>query len=327
MLVNTEPYIAKLVSYIEQTLSLAVKTSFWEDEGSIPLLLRERYSFLILRIAGSGNLVLIDTNRHRNTPATISKHVKMLSRYWSGGVIYSHSSLSATDRARLIKARIPFIIPAKQLYLPFMGMDLKEFFPPERKASGTLSPTAQVLILGKLYGHEWIRESPSRMSGKIGLSNMSIGRAFSELELHHIASIRRSGKEKTLVFDADKRELWDITLPLLRSPVTSSYTIPFRVDTHLVRAGESALTCYSLIQEPDQPTFAMFNRQKDIIMEPAEQKEISETDMTIQKWAYDPRLFSRNGIADPLSVYLEFKDSQDERIEAALDYLIKKIPW
>ena len=161
----------------------------------------------------------------------------MLTEYWTGGIIYSKKTLSSTDRTRLIQAKVPFIIPDKQLYLPFLGMDLKEIFPPEKRKAETLSPSAQVLLLGKLYNKDWIKESPSRMSEKIGISNMSVGRAFSELELHSIAFIKISGKEKILEFSQNGKNLWNSTLPLLKSPVTSAETVPFLVNNNLVIAG------------------------------------------------------------------------------------------
>lgn len=196
MLNNEKQYVHTLLSYIEKTLGLTVSIREWEEEEKLPLLLRELYSFYIIRFSDSASLVFIEDSEKRNTPAVISKHGKLLTQYWNGGIIYSKNSLSSTDRKRLIQAKVPFIIPDKQLYLPFMGMDLKEIFPPEKKKSATLSPSAQALILGKLYKKAWINESPSRMSGKIGMSNMSIGRAFSELELHTFASVKNSGREK-----------------------------------------------------------------------------------------------------------------------------------
>lgn len=327
MLNNENRFIKTLVSYIERTLGFKVKTREWKDIENLPLLLREQYSFHIIRLSNSDSLVFIEDSEKRNTPSVISKHCKMLTQYWTGGIIYSKTSLSSTDRARLIQAKIPFIIPDKQLYLPSMGMDLKEIFPPERRKTETLSPSAQILILGKLYNKDWIKESPSKMSGKIGMSNMSIGRAFSELELHNIASVKTFGKKKEIEFNLSGMELWDSTLPFLKSPVTSSETTPFQADNNLIIAGETALSRYSMITEPNIPIFAVLNRAKNLLFQTIRSKENSSSDMVIQKWAYDPRIFSVKGVADPLSVYLEFKDSDDERIEEALEDLLKDILW
>ena len=320
-------YITTLVTYIEKTLGLVIKTREWRDGENLPLLLREKYFFQIIRISDSECLVFIENSEGRSTPGIISKHCNMLTQYWNGGIIYSKNNLSSIDRTRLIQAKIPFIIPDRQLYLPFMGMDLKEIFPPEKIKIATLSPSAQVLILGKLYKKDWIHESPSRMSGTIGLSKMSIGRAFSELELHNIAFVKTSGKTKVLEFNLCGNELWNSTLHLLKSPVTSAETMPFHAENNLIIAGESALSRYTMINEPDTSTFAVCNRAKNLLFHTAMLKDNPNREMVIQKWAYDPRILSRKGIADPLSVYLEFKDSDDERIEEALEDLLRDIQW
>ena len=316
-----------LALYIKKTLGFKVEIRNWVDKENLPLLLKEQYSFFVIHLLNSDHLIFIENRETRNTPAVISKHCKMLTQYWTGGIIYSKNTLSSTDRTRLIQAKIPFIIPEKQLYLPFLGIDLKEIFPQEKRKSGKLSPSAQLLLLGKLYEKNWIKNSPSRMSEDIGMSNMSIGRAFSELELHNIASVRKFGKEKKLEFHLHGQILWESSLSLLRSPVTSSETVAFQNNNDLIIAGESALSRYSMINEPSIPTFAVLNRAKNTVIQTNTLEEYFNKDMIVQKWSYDPRILSMNGIADPLSVYLEFKDSDDERIEEALEDLIKDMQW
>ncbi|MCF7939661.1 MAG: hypothetical protein K9L68_13775 [Spirochaetales bacterium] len=327
MLNNENQYMKTIASYIEKTLGFKIEIRDWEDKENLPLLLREQYSFYVIRLSDSDHLIFIENQENRNTPAVISKHCKMLTQYWTGGIIYSKNTLSSTDRTRLIQAKIPFIIPEKQLYLPFLGIDFKEIFPPEKRKSVKLSPSAQLLLLGKLYEKSWIKQSPSRMSEDIGMSNMSIGRAFSELELHNIASVRTIGKEKKLEFYSHGQNLWESSLSLLKSPVTSSETVTFQSNNELIISGESALSRYSMINEPSIPTFAVLNRAKNTLIQTYTMEKDFNKDMIIQKWSYDPRILSMNRIADPLSVYLEFKDSDDERIEEALDDLIKDMQW
>lgn len=327
MLNKNDQYIHTLLSYIEKTLGLTADIKKWIGEENLPLMLREMYSFYVLRISESDCLIFIDKTENGNTPAVISRHCRMLNQYWAGGIIYSKYSLVSRDRARLIQGKIPFIIPGKQLYLPFLGMDLKEFFPSEHKKSEQLSPSAQLLVLGTLYNKEWIEESPSRMSKKIGVTNMSIGRAFKELELHDIASVRTSGKEKKLEFHVKGKELWNSTLDFLRSPITSSERVPYQDNDYMVLAGESALSHYSMIAEPNTIIYAVSNRTKKRMLTSDKQGENPLRDMIIQKWSYNPHIFSRKGIADPLSVYLELRDSEDERIEEALEEMMKGFTW
>ena len=324
---NSLIYIEAVTSYIQRVLGVEVHPKIWEGEHMLPLLLKEKYVFFLIRISGMDCLLFIDHKEDRNTPAGIAAHCSMLKEYWTGGLIYSRKTLSSTDRTRLIQSRVPFIIPGKQLYIPFLAMELKESFPPERKRSDTLSPSAQLLILGKLYKKEWITESPSHMAGHIGFTNMTIGRAFEELELHGISSVTKSGKNKSLEFHTEGRELWERIQPLLRSPVTSTETDLLEAQGDVVLSGLSALSCYSMLAEPYTRTFAVSNRIHSHGIHTKVASLPSDTEITLQKWSYEPRVLSINGVGDPLSIYLQWRASGDERIEEALEELIKGIRW
>ena len=48
----------------------------------------------------------------------------------------------------------------------------------------------------------------------------------------------------------------------------------------------------------------------------------------LEIWKYDPNLLMQNiakeAVVDPLSLYISFTDNQDERIEMALEQIIKR---
>ena len=82
-----------------------------------------------------------------------------------------------------------------------------------------------------------------------------------------------------------------------------------------------------MINEPQINTFAVSNRTIDFLNHSLSVKEDFDKDMIIHKWSYDPGIFVMNGIADPLSVYLEIGNTDDERIEKALEDLLEGIKW
>ncbi len=319
-------YIQSVVSYIDKTLGLAVELTPWDGAQKLPLLLTDRYAFYTFKIYDYDCLLFI-SEANDETPALITKRIKLLMKYWNGGIIYSRTGITSTERNRLIKAKVPFIIPNKQLYLPFLAIDMKEIFPEERKKGDKLSPSAQILILGKLYQKSWIEESPSKIADKVSMTRMSIGRAFTELEQHDIASIEKIGREKNLVFHLSGEPLWQSVKDLMRSPVTSCDVVPFKPKANMVLSGETALVKYSMLQEPNKITFAIWNRERNRYQEKPNNELDNGNDFIIQKWSYNPLIFTSEGTADPLSVFLQFRDSEDERIEMALDELVKDIKW
>ncbi|NQT57713.1 MAG: hypothetical protein HQ557_01900 [Bacteroidetes bacterium] len=326
MLPKQDIYIQSITSYIDKSLGLSIIPQLWNESDKLPLLLTEQYMFYTFKLAGLDCLLFI-AKTNESTPAVIVKHGRLLTKYWKGGIIFSKSGLTSTDRTRLITAKVPFIIPDKQLYLPFVGIDMKELFPLQPRKGQTVSPSAQVLILGKLYNKSWISDSPSKISDQIGMTKMSIGRAFKELELHGVVDIKKKGREKTLVFEQKGKMLWKNVLNIIKSPVTSSETLPFKPKINMVLSGESALSKYTMIQEPYRKTFAVSNRSSYLATTDGITPIDTGTDFVIEKWSYNPDIFSQNGVADPLSVFLKFKTTDDERIEKALDELIADMKW
>ena len=53
----------------------------------------------------------------------------------------------------------------------------------------------------------------------------------------------------------------------------------------------------------------------DELVDPSEQ-------VRIEVWKYDPDLFSKEGIADPVSVALSLANEMDERIEIGIDEML-----
>jgi len=48
-------------------------------------------------------------------------------------------------------------------------------------------------------------------------------------------------------------------------------------------------------------------------------------DMEIEIWKYDPELFAREGVVDPLSLYLSLKDTKDEPFQMALEQQVLSV--
>ena len=47
----------------------------------------------------------------------------------------------------------------------------------------------------------------------------------------------------------------------------------------------------------------------------------------VEVWIYPPSLFAENGVADRLSLYLSLRESADERVEEALEEMMRGRKW
>jgi hypothetical protein len=95
-------------------------------------------------------------------------------------------------------------------------------------------------------------------------------------------------------------------------------------------AGLSALAQCSLLAEPDLITIALDRKGWKALHHGDRFVEAMPDDpdgRMVEIWNYDPNLFAGDGRVDPLSLYLSLRDNPDERVQAALDQMMRKVPW
>ena len=160
---------------------------------------------------------------------------------------------------------------------------------------------------------------------------MTLTRAFDEIETTGLGNVEMESRERVLHFEVDRKSLWEKSLDLLRSPVRKRVKISVPQDNlSLLLAGESALSHHSMLAQPSRPTYAVSAREWKVLQlnkEVTELKIHEPGSMEIEIWKYDPELFAREGVVDPLSLYLSLKNTKDERVEMALDTLLEKFQW
>ena len=55
--------------------------------------------------------------------------------------------------------------------------------------------------------------------------------------------------------------------------------------------------------------------------------EPEEKVIQLELWKYDPMLFAKNGVVDPISLALCFEGNADERIEASIEEYLEDYKW
>ena len=110
-------------------------------------------------------LFLLDQAVHPTTPATIRKHIFEVLKRWDGEVLYVAAGIDSARRKQLIDQKVPFVAPGNQVYLPMLGIDLREHFKSVRGAGESLSPAAQAAFLHILQHPEGRSLSPGNGQG------------------------------------------------------------------------------------------------------------------------------------------------------------------
>jgi hypothetical protein len=323
--------VQKFEKYLLESLGVSITIEKWQKEKRLPLFLRDLYSFYECQLLHESCLVMEVRDEEEVTPATIRKHKQQIEDMWRHEIIYLHPSISSYNRKRLIEHKISFVVPGNQMYLPLLGIDLREHIKGMRSVKKKISPSTQTVILFILYN--WPRKglTPSRLAQLVNYTPMTLTRAFDEIETTGLGNVEMEWRERVLHFEMDRKSLWDRSLDLLRSPVRKRVKVSLPYSTlPFLLAGESALSHHTMLAQSSHLTYAVSAQEWKVLQlnkEVTELKIHEPGSVEIEIWKYDPELFAREGIVDPLSLYLSLKGTKDERVEMALDTLLEKFQW
>lgn len=320
-------FIESLKSYLNEALNVSIDVQCWKNPGNLPFFLANSYDFFKFSIFEQPCLLMVSKESAEITPGLISKHYKQVQKSCDDCVIYAQSSLSSYNRKRLIEHNIPFIIPGNQMYLPHLGIDLREHFRRlHDKKDKAFSPASQAVIIYALVRQTSENLTSSHLVEKLGYTLMTINRAFAELKAAQLGEFSQEGRERYWTF-SDKRTLWKQAISFLRSPVKKRLWLK----SHQLKiiAGLTALSHLSSLAPPPLPVFAANMPQWEIWQKLGfeELPSADGADIQLEIWHYDPELFAKDNIADPFSLYLSLKANQDERIESALEEMMGNIEW
>lgn len=322
----------KFENYLFENLGVLPHLKSWEKEKKLPYFLRDLYTLYECDLLSQPWLVMVSRDKKEETPATIRKHIAQLQKEWDHEVLYLSPAITAYNRKRFIEQKISFVVPGNQMYLPTLGMDLREYIRKLRTAKNKkFSPSTQVVVLGMFYDWPYEGVTPSQLAKRLGYTSMTMTRAFDEIEAASLAHVSMECRERVLRIDGDRKSLWEKCLEQIRTPVGRRVKIlPPHSKLNFNHAGESALSRCSMLAEPPSPVIAMSNSGWKAIQHIENLIELTVQEpgsIEVEIWKYPPELFARDGLVDPLSLYLSLKDIKDERVEMALDELKERFPW
>ena len=319
----------KLAPYMLKTLGISLSASPWEQARRLPYYLQDRYTFFESVILDMPCLLMVDRSENAASPTGIRKNLDQVQLESGKAVLYVRDSVTDNIRQRLILQRVPFIVPGNQMYLPMLGIDLREHFRKIRDKRPHFRPATQVVLLDMLLGSD--RYNAAELAKKLGYSAMTIGRAMDEIELAKLAQATPVGRERPLRLSKPKFDIWQQAQSFLTSPVRETRWISQGSSQDVSRplAGLSALSQCSMLASPKHLTVAAHSKNRKTLL----QKNVKESlpgepdALCIEVWRYSPTLFARENRVDPLSLYLSLRENNDERVQAALERMIGELTW
>ena len=316
--------------YLKEVFGINVKIKEWDGIRKLPLFLRNKREYYVMYME-SMQFVLMKNNSADFNVSGFEKEMHEIERIADMSVILWLEAVSTYQRNALVKNKIPFIVPNSQIYVPELGMCLKELCAGKREKVEKLSAIAQYLLLYFIYKKNQEETSQSELTEYLGMSAMNVSRAVLELQEIGLLETRKEGTRKLVKAAALGKELYQLSIKYLQSPVQKKvYVNRMRFDMHLVYAGETALAKQSMLNFPRCTVFAMDKKKlkeipKEYLIEP---KLVADSDyVEVELWKYDPNKFAVNGVVDVVSLAESLKDIEDERVEMQMKEIMEDYKW
>lgn len=220
--VTVHPLARRAVTYLAELGFPATEPNRHRGKA-LPYHLADAFELVTLEIAGQPVLLAIDQGAERS-PAEIEQLMRKLDEMVETTAVYVTEILNSYDRKRLIERRVSFLVPRKQLYLPGLGMDLREHFgkPIERNQ---LSPSAQAMLIAILQHPSWTVElTATEVAEKLDYTPMTASRAARELAAAGLAELEKAPKGQIIALNRPPRDTWELALPHMQARCSGLYT-------------------------------------------------------------------------------------------------------
>lgn len=323
----------KIQAYVRDALGLEMEAPVsLKALSELPYFLNDAFGFSSAQIGGAE--VLLAEPKPGDRVADVAKKIASVADRLNAVVVYCSEALASYERRNLIKTKTPFIVPGNQMYLPHLGMDLREHFIQKRAEKlAKLSPSTQAMLIFTLLNmptqDEW---SPGDIGAALGYAPMTVSRAIRELKHAGLMDVVAVGRQKFLRKIFDPQETWQRAVPFLSSPVAKTMHMPIEILKQYAPqsrlAGYSALARWSMLAAPSTEVYAV---PKGVPLPPMQDawRDVSEKDgmADVQLWRYETGIVAKESAVDPLSLWLSLRQDKDERVQIALEELMEKVRW
>ena len=317
--------------YLEKMLHTEVESA-QIDASRIPLYLKGLYS--MERWAAFGVPFIVAHPLENPAVKTMAKHRDALEKALKIPVAFALEDTTSYRAGRMIEAGLPFVVPNKQVYLPFLGIALADGKGHARNRAQanveTFSPQAQRLALMAIYGN-LDGACVTQAAEMLDTTKMSVSRAFDELAAVDSSLVATEGRRRVLRPGTDKLALWRRLEPHMASPVAREYRLERMPNADFPLGGISALCELSMLRDNPWTTFAATKRQERDLGLTSDTRHTSvdaleDPACVVQVLRYAP--MPRPGRAiDPLSAILSLTDDErnDPRLMGQIEDVIKRV--
>ena len=320
----------KLLNYLKEYIDEAAVCVDWNEEAKKRLSLQLSGAFDFTYAGLLGEHVLFLNPMESYTVGQMEK--------WCG-VIEAKSGMQTAivmDEAtpytikKLLGDRIGFVVPGKQMSLPFLAMQIKNQKSHIAKDIKSFSPSTQMIYLYILYSKD-DDFSLEAVSYALGISSMTATRGMrdlSDLGLLSYDIMGQTGRKKVFT-RLPQKEYYMTGRKYLAPPVRDIlYVSRLPEGMQVLKSDLTALGEQTMLSEPEQKCYCIPSKERDLLKECVITKEQAKEEHLpmVQLIKYDVRRLSRDGYEDPISLILGLSE-RDERIDMAISELMEGKAW
>lgn len=292
----------------------------------LPYYLSDAFDWRSLDLVGQEVVLALEAADAKVALKDVRSRIAKAQQLIDQPVVYVTDALASYERRHLIEHKVPFIVPGNQLYVPNLGLDLREYFRQRLAAPASFAPAAQATLITMLLEPGRPAWQARELAHLLGYTPMTLSRAIRELEQGGFVETRGEERSRRITLAGGPADIWERASLMLRSPVKKvAWSLP-SMGHNAPLAGMSALAHYTMLSEPPSAVHAMGLgdwRHTSIEVLPVEQPSA----LMWEVWSYKPPTFRGTGWVDPLSLSLSLREDRDERVQIALDELKEAFPW
>ena len=314
-------------TYLEQILHRPVELTAYTDMAKLPLIYRNSVRLHQMTIDGQ-TCLLIEPTETMALPELRRCH-KQIERCTGVRCALYLKQMNYYAKDVLLQEGIPFIWEKRQLYLPFLGLMLNPQDDRRLPPCTQISYLTQKLLLKALY-ETWTGTTVSQAAELLQVSKMSITRCFDEIEVLELPILQVRSRARKLYADPDKRAMWQLLQPVLRSPIIRTFRLAEPITAELPLSGISALAAYSMLEDDPAPTYAVEKVNLQALDAKAwKQVPANEQPMSSVHEVGYLLPFENHNAVDPLSLTLMLTDEEkaDPRVELSVNEMLEEYVW
>lgn len=314
-----------VIAYLISVFGNKITFLYNEYERNMPLYMNEQFDFLKFKIDGNENKYILTRPKEKIEIKinTIRKQISQIKKFSNCIPVMVFDELRLTQRNALIQADLPFIIPDYQIYIPNVWLNLIEKDIVKKEYNLQFSVPTQVVFIHLLLND--IKETNARkLSNDLPFSVATLNRSLNELVTRELLYTVGSNTRKIYRTIA-KSDFWKKGKGFLFNPVAKTYYLKYHFNKFLM-SNELALA--RLSWSLNESRLSYYAATVDEINEIDSKNFIDKFNLfddeycVLEQFKYDPKILSDTGYIDVISLYAQFKDSKDERIQIALDEII-----